>query len=196
MREEPDASAEKRAEAVGFAKSQEVQDVQPGHEVLDLVEIARGEALEECAFELQGPQLVGRRRAPVRETHCPVRQSRLDRRFLSGRGDSHRPAGTQINGDQRVGVGSQPQPCSGARELDDERPTFEGGHSSDPQLGIETVGEVVPDCPGHFEIVRRNKKAGSHEATRPIFIDLFSGAEQARPGRRSRRAGLSGPGRR
>ena len=71
VREEPDASAEKRAQAVGFAKGQEVQDVQAGHEILDLVEIAQGEALEERAFELQGPQLVGRRRAPVRETQRP-----------------------------------------------------------------------------------------------------------------------------
>ena len=83
VREEPDASAEKRAQAVGFAKGQEVQDVQAGHEILDVVEIAQGEALEERAFELQRPQLVGRRRAPVREPQRPVRESRRDRRFLA-----------------------------------------------------------------------------------------------------------------
>ena len=145
VREEPDASAEKRAQAVGFAKRQEVQDVQAGHEILDLVEIAQGEALEERAFELQRPQLVGRRRAPVREPQRPVRESRRDRRFFLGGGDPDRPPGTQIHRDQRVRVGSQPQRRPRARELDDERSTFEGRHASDPQLGIETVGEVVPD---------------------------------------------------
>ncbi len=67
VRKEPDASAEERAQAVGFAKRQEVQDVQAGHEILDVIEIAQGESLEQRAFELQGPQRVGRCRAPVRQ---------------------------------------------------------------------------------------------------------------------------------
>ena len=83
VREEPDASAEKRAQAVGFAKGQEVQDVQAGHEIVDLVEIAQGETLEQRAFELQRPQLVGRRRAPVGEAQRAVGQPRRDRRFLA-----------------------------------------------------------------------------------------------------------------
>ena len=148
VREEPDASAEKRAQAVGFAKGQEVQDVQPGHEILDVVEIARGEALEERAFELQRPQRVRRRGAPVRELQRPVRESRRDRRFLSGGGDPDRPSGAQIDRDQRVRAGSQPQRRPRARELDDECPTLERRHASDPQFGIETVREVVAGCPG------------------------------------------------
>ena len=86
-----------------------MQDVQAGHEILDRVEIAEGEAFEEHAVELERPQLVRRCRAPVRETHRPVRESRLDRRFLSRGEDPDRPAGTQINRDQRVRTGSQPQ---------------------------------------------------------------------------------------
>ena len=84
VREEPDASAEEGAQAVGFAKRQEVQDVQAGHEILDVVEIAQGEALEERAFELQRPQRVGRRRAPVRESQRPVRESRRRSSFPPG----------------------------------------------------------------------------------------------------------------
>ena len=121
VRKQPDASAEERAQAVGFAKSQEVQDVQAGHEVLDVVEIAQGEALEERAFELQRPQRVGRRRAPVRQPQRPVRESRRDRRFLAGRGDADRPPRAQIDRDQRVRVGRQPQRRPRARELDDQR---------------------------------------------------------------------------
>ena len=56
MGKEPDAPAEEGAQAVGFAKSQEVQDVQAGHEILDVIEIAKGEPLEERALELQRPQ--------------------------------------------------------------------------------------------------------------------------------------------
>ena len=118
VREEPDASAEKGAQAVGFAKGQEVQDVQAGHEILDVVEIAQGEAFEERAFELQRPQLVRRRGAPVRELQRPIRESRRDRRFLSGGGDPDWPAGTQIDRHQRVRAGRQPQrrlPRAGTR---------------------------------------------------------------------------------
>ena len=59
VREEPDASAQERAQPVRFAQRQQVQDVQARHEVLDLVEIAEGEPFEERALELQRPQLVG-----------------------------------------------------------------------------------------------------------------------------------------
>ena len=150
VREEPDASAEEGAQAVGFAKGQEVQDVQAGHEILDVIEIAQGESLEERALELQGPQRLGRRRASVRQPQRPVRESRHDRRFLPGGGDPDRPARAQINRDQCVRVGGQPQRRPRAWELDEERPTLEGRYASDPQLGIETVSEVVPGCPGAF----------------------------------------------
>ncbi len=62
VREEPDASAEKRAQAVGFAQVEQVQDIEAGDEIVDLVEIAEGEALEQRAFELQRPQRVRRPR--------------------------------------------------------------------------------------------------------------------------------------
>ena len=84
VREEPDASPEEGAQAVGFAKAQEVQDIEAGHEILDLVEIAQGEAFEEGAFELEGPQFVGRRGVPVREPQRPIREARRDRRRPRG----------------------------------------------------------------------------------------------------------------
>ena len=40
-----------------------------------------------------------------------------------------------------------------ARELDDERSTVERRHASDSQLGIETVGKVVPRGPGGGRIL-------------------------------------------
>ena len=50
--EQADASPEKGPQAVGFSKGQEVQDVHPRDEVFDVIEIARGEAIEECALAL------------------------------------------------------------------------------------------------------------------------------------------------
>ena len=67
VREEPDASAEEGAQAIGFAKGQEVQDVEARHEILDLIEIAQRESFEQRAFELQRPQRVRDARPPVRE---------------------------------------------------------------------------------------------------------------------------------
>ena len=150
MGKEPDASAEEGAQAVGFAKSQEVQDVQAGHEILDVIEIAKGEPLEERVLELQRPQRLGRRRAPVRQSQRPVRESRDDRRFLPSVSDPDRPARAQIDRDQCVRVRGEPERRSRTRKLDEERPSLEGRHASDPQLGIETVSEVVPDLPGGF----------------------------------------------
>ena len=140
---EPDASAEEGAQAVGFAKSQEVQDVEAGHEILDVIEIAHGESLEKRAFELQWPQRVGGRRAPVGQSQHPVRESSDDRRLLPSLGDPDRPARAEIDRAQGVGVRCQPQRRPRARKFDEERPSFEGRHASDPQLRIEAVSEVV-----------------------------------------------------
>ena len=150
VRKEPDASAEEGAQAVGFAKRQEVQDVQASHEILDVIEIAQGESLEQRAFELQRPQRVGRHRAPVRQSQRPVREPRDDRRFLPSVSDPDRPARAEIDRDQCVRVRGQPQRRPRTRELDEERPSLEGRHASDPQFGIETVSEVVAGFPGGF----------------------------------------------
>ena len=58
MRKEADASAEERTQAVSFAKRPEVQDVEAGDEILDLVQIVQRESLEQRAFELHRPQRV------------------------------------------------------------------------------------------------------------------------------------------
>jgi hypothetical protein len=59
-----------------------VEDVEADHEVLEIVEIAHGESIEERAFEFERPQRVRRGRASVRQLHGPVRESADDRRFL------------------------------------------------------------------------------------------------------------------
>ena len=148
VREQPDASPEEGAQAVGFAKAQELEDIEAGHEILDLVEIAKGQAFEQGAFELDRPHFVGRRGVPVGELQCPIREARRDRRDLQCGGEPDWPAGAQIDGNQRISVGCQPKRRSRAPELDDERATIERRHASDPQLGVETMGEVVPGCPG------------------------------------------------
>ncbi len=153
VREESNASSEERAEAVGFAKVQEAQDIETRHEILEIVEIAQGETFEEGAFELERPQFVGRRGVSVRQPQRPIREARRDRRVLEGGADSDWPARTQVDGNQRIGVSRQAQRRARARELDDQRSTVERRHASDSQLGIETVGEVVPRSPGAGRIL-------------------------------------------
>ena len=83
VREQPDAPPrnEPRPSA---SEAQEVQDAQAGDEILDLVEVAQDETLEERAFELQGPQRVGRRGAPVCELQRSIGETRDDPSFLLG----------------------------------------------------------------------------------------------------------------
>lgn len=127
-----------------------MQHLEPGHKILDVVEIAQGQACEQRALERDGPELVGRRRAAVREPQPPVREPGRDRRvFLTGE-DPDGTAGTQVNGGQSVGIGGQSQSRSRVREFDEERPAFQGDDAPDPELGIEAVGEVVPCGPGRY----------------------------------------------
>ena len=65
VREEANASAEERAQAIGFAKRQEMQDVQTDQEILEVIDIAQREPLEKRAFEFERPQRMSRGRASV-----------------------------------------------------------------------------------------------------------------------------------
>jgi hypothetical protein len=51
-------AAEKRAETACFTKRQQVQDIQPGHEILEVVEIAQGKALDQRSLERQRPHFL------------------------------------------------------------------------------------------------------------------------------------------
>src|ERR1700741_3682514 len=54
----------------------------------------------------------------------------------------------RIHGNQCIGIGSDSELRAGARELDDQRAAFYGRHSSDSQLRVEPMGEVVALPPG------------------------------------------------
>ena len=86
----------------GLAQRQEVQDVEAVREVRAGSRSPGGEALDERAFEIERPQLVGGDGAPVREPDAS-RPGRCvcDRRLLAGRGNAHRPPGPEIHGQQR-----------------------------------------------------------------------------------------------
>ena len=177
VREEPDASPEEGAQAVGFANAEKVQDIETGYKIIDLVEIAQEEPFEECAVELEWPHLMRRGGVPVCELKPPIREARGDRRVLEGGGNSDRPPGAQIDGDERICVGRQPQRGSGAPELDDECSTVERGHASHPQLGVEAVTQVVTWNPG---------------ATRRLFHDRSPTLDTLSFDRRLSRSGTGG----
>ena len=136
-----------------------MEDVQAGHEILDLVEIAQGQPFEQRALELQRPQFVGCGGVSVRKTQAAVGKSRRDGRFLAGRDDADRAAGAEVDRDERVRAGSQPQARSRARELDDECASFDRCYASDAQLAIGPVRQVVPwpprTCPPLIHVPQR-----------------------------------------
>ena len=107
--EQPHASAQERAQAIGLANRQQVQDVHPCDEVINLVEITRDQLLEQGAFELKRPQRVRGFGAAVGQPEQPIGQHRGDRRlFVSGR-DSDRSSRTQVHRNERISVRRQPQ---------------------------------------------------------------------------------------
>ena len=79
VREEPDPAAQERAEALRLAALREVQRVEPQRQVLDRVEVERGEPKREIGVRVLRPALVGcdsvKRRGAPRE---PQRHTALE----------------------------------------------------------------------------------------------------------------------
>ena len=111
-------------------------------EVVELVHVARGQALDEGALQLQRPQLVGRHASPIRQPQRAVGQPRGDRGFLARGRDPHGPAGAEIHRHQRVRVGRQAQGRPRTRELRRPRRGRRAPHAADAEFRIEAVREV------------------------------------------------------
>ena len=141
-----DASAEKRAEAAGFAKRQEAEDVQAvTKSSTPSVEIAQRGA-SRSALRARGPTTVGRRPRPFASRNISVRESRRDSRFLPGAMIRTGRPGLKSTGSARRY--RQPSPaCSGAGLDASARPS--GPLRVRPQLGIETWW-VIPCSPGAY----------------------------------------------
>lgn len=148
MRKEAYAPAEERTEPVGLAQRQQVQDLEPKYEVRGLVCIARRKPLEEGAFELQRPKFSRHRSPLVREAQRPVGKPSLDDRFLACGDDPDVTAWTEIDRQQRVARGREPESRARARELDIERAPVDANNAPDAKLGVVAMGEVVPRFPG------------------------------------------------
>ena len=120
MREQPDTATKERSQAIGLAQRQQVQDVHPRHEIVHIVEVAEGQALEQRAFELQRPQRVCRAFPPgparrlrrqcdlIVVSSCVVMPDRASR--------------PEIDRDQGFRVRGEPKRGLRARELHDEGP--------------------------------------------------------------------------
>ena len=147
--EEPDAPAEERAEALRFAPLEEVQRVEADREVLDGVDVARGEPLDEVVARVDRPEVRGVDDAPVREAEAAVAFGRGDTRVLAARGEAHAAAGAEVERGERRGVRREPQLSAGARELDHEGPAFHREDDSRPEARVEAVGETVAGLPDH-----------------------------------------------
>ena len=109
VREQANAPAEERAEALGLARLEQVQDVQTRQEVFGLVGVAGRQPLDKRPFT---------------------------------------PRRTFDLGHERIAVRREAQRRVRARKMDNEDAAFDGRHASRAELGIEAVGQVVPDGPG------------------------------------------------
>ena len=103
----------------------------------------------ERAFELQRPQLVGRRGAPVRQPQRPVWEAR------SATAVSSRVAMIRTGRPALRSTGISASVSAASRSVVPERgnstrmrATVERRHASDPELGIETVRQIVAGLPG------------------------------------------------
>ena len=160
--EEPDATAEEGAEALRFAPLEEVQRVEAVREVLDGVEVARGEPLDEVVARVDRPEVRGVDDAPVREAEAAVALGRGDTGLLAARGEAHAAAGVEVERGERRGVRREPQLSAGARELDHEGPAFHREDDSRPEARVEEVGETVAGLPDHGagHLIPRAKSPG------------------------------------
>jgi hypothetical protein len=131
MREQPDAAAEKRAEAVRFAQREQMQHVHPRNEIVHIVQIAQCEAFEQRAFELERPQRMRRHRAPVGEREHSVVAARHDGGFLVGGGEANRTPGAKIDRDEGFRIRGKAQRVLRAREFHHQHAAFECGDASD-----------------------------------------------------------------
>ena len=160
MGEEADAPAEEGAEALRLAPLEEVQRVEAVREVLDRVEVARGEPLHEVVARVDRPQVCRGHDAPVGQAQEAVALGRGDARLLAARGEAHAAAGAEVERGERRRVRREPQLRAGARELDDERPALHREHEARPEARVEAVGETVAGLPHHGEppILRVDRK--------------------------------------
>ena len=90
---------------------------------------------------------------PLASRSFPSSGGSAHRRLFARGDDSDRPAGAEVDRHQRIGICGQPQLRARARKLDEDRATVEGRHASDPELGIEAVGQIVAGLPGICRIV-------------------------------------------
>ena len=90
--------------------------------------------------------------------------------------DPDRPAGSQVDWDQRIRRCREAQRRPRARELDDQRTGVERDDTADAQFGIEAVSQVIAGRPGteipvHERCELTNPVAGSNAGS---TIDTFA----------------------
>ena len=156
--EEADAPAEERAEAAGLAQLEQVQRVEAGREVLDRIDVAEGEPLDEVARRVDRPELVGCDLAPVGEPDPSAFERSVDPGLFARRGDPDPAAGRQIEALQRGLVGGEAQHGRGTRELDDDRSPLDRGRRAPARArgcGGAPVDRRRPSSSGRDPLVPR-----------------------------------------
>ena len=109
---------------------------------------------EQCPLEVQWPELMRLNHLPVRQAHRSVGQRLGDRRVFTRGGHLNRASRAQGDWQERVGAACESQRSPGAWELDEQRAAIYRGNAANPELGVETMREVVTSAPGGRRQVR------------------------------------------
>ena len=148
VREQTDAAAEKRTQAVGLANRREVQRVEPERKPLEAVDLAVRHFVEQRDTGMHRPEVFLGDLATVGQTHTARRGQRDDRhRFVAGLQRDAR-ADRQRQRDQRVGGLGQAQGVA-CRELNHQRAALGQAHHPGSQLGVEAMHDAVSRLPRH-----------------------------------------------
>jgi hypothetical protein len=142
-----DAAAEKRSQPVRLPRREELEAFQPRQHLPPVVYFPGRQSFQEGPLEWQRPQLAGAHHAAIAEAKRSVLETFLDGRLLSRCRQPDRAAAAQLDGDERVRVVRESNRLAETRELDEQRAPFQRDDATDPQLGIESMGEVVTSGP-------------------------------------------------
>ena len=97
---------------------------------------------------MERPQFRRRRSVAIGELQSSIGKPLRHGGLLAAARNAYGASRREIDRNQRIGTGGQTYPCSRAGELDEERPPLDRRDTSDAELRIETVREIVAGVPG------------------------------------------------
>ena len=172
MREQADASAEKRSQPVRLTRREKLQAFQT-HEQIFAIRFTIRQPFQQRSLEWKRPQLVGAHHTAVGEPKPSVLEGVADRRLLARRRQSNRATAAQLDRDQRIRVVRKPKRRPRAWELDEQGAALDRDDAADAKLRIESMGEVVTCVPGgRWQMGLPMRRSRFVVQQRPVFDEV------------------------